>query len=297
MRLPSPPNVNYQLFHFSFVCDQLFDDDGNENPELIPSIIEFLNNYPTIDRWIFQKELTPQKGFHLQGYLHLGPDKKYRKRADHLQRILEPRFLELGCRIRVQKSSTDGIEALRTYCMKTASRVEGPWADRPIYMGSDLNAVRNLPFPWQQRIRSMRLTVPDDTTIYHIHEPTGGVGKSKLTKFMTWTYKDCKEIPLGNATQLKTNVIRKGPARMYFIDIPRTTGTTEKEVDLYSAIEAVKNGYVSSGMYGKDEELYMDPPHVVVFSNKPPPIRRLSLHKWKCFTVGVDKTLCPWTPP
>lgn len=292
MRLPSPPNANYQLFHFSFICDQLFDDEGNENPELIPSIIDFLNGYDLVDRWIFQKELTPQKGFHLQGYLHLAK----RKRPDHLQRILAPRFLELGCRIRIQKSSTPGIEALRTYCMKAATRVEGPWADRPIYMGTDLNDIRTNPFPWQKEIIDMLTRTPDDTTIVHIHEESGGVGKSKLTKYMTYTFRDVKRIPLGNATQLKTNVIRQGPARMYFVDIPRTTGSTEKESDLYSAIEAVKNGYVSSAMYGKNEELYMDPPHLVVFSNKPPPVRRLSLHKWSFFTIE-DRALVRFVPP
>lgn len=183
-------------------------------------------------------------------------------------------------------ASKKGNLALKNYVMKPETRVAGPWGKRPIYTGHDLNCMKH-PNPFQQQVLDILATTPNDRTIHYLHEPSGGCGKSKLVKFLCYNNK-AKRIPMGNAVQLKTFICQVGAASAYLIDIPRTTGAIEQLADLYSAIEEVKNGFVQSAMYGKVHQLYMEPPHILVFSNAKPKVARLSLDKWKIGTIDKD---------
>lgn len=234
-------------------------------------------------KFIYQWERGEVAGKeHLQGYINL------KERSYHTGKPLGALLSSLGMKgVECRACSTVGQAALKSYVMKDDTRIGGPWADHPVYLGQDLSML-NTPFPWQQDIINMIQKPPNDRTIVWINDSGGNVGKSKLLKYLSYK-KIAKRIPLGNATQLKTNVIVQGPARVYCVDIPRTVGSTEKMADLISALEEIKGGWVSSAMYGKHQELFMQPPHVICFSNQQPPRAMMSLDRWKVFTVKDKK--------
>lgn len=230
-------------------------------------------------RFLYQWERAPTTGnLHCQGYINL------RKKSYHTGRAIAKSLSMLGMKgVTCKPASDNGKEMLKAYCMKDETRVEGPWADRPIYMGRDLRCMDN-PYPWQESILELIAGEPNDRDIVWIDDSGGNVGKSKLLKYLCYN-KKAKRIPLGNATQLKTNVIVQGESRCYCVDIPRSMGSTEKMQDLISAIEEIKGGWVASAMYGKHQEMFMQPPHVLVFSNQHPPIHMMSRDRWKIYKV------------
>ena len=179
----------------------------------------------------------------------------------------------------VRPMSSAGEAALKNYCMKERTRIIGPWGKRPIYTGQDLQMM-STPFPWQQSVLDLVASTPDDRTIYWICNEAGNVGKSKLCKFLCWT-KKATLVPLGTATQIKTSVIVKGTHKCYLLDLPRVRGKDERLQELFSAIEEIKNGYVMSAMYGKCQEMFMSPPHVICFSNEMPKMSLCSADRWK----------------
>jgi len=136
----------------------------------------------------------------------------------------------------------------------------------------------------------------NDRTVVWIYNKKGNVGKSKLCKFLAWKGL-AKLITGGSASQLKSAIFTAGPKRCYLVDLPRTRGKDERMEDILSAVEALKNGFVQDHMYGKDNELFMMPPHVICFSNAPPPYLKLSLDRWTTFTITEDMDLEEWLPP
>lgn len=187
---------------------------------------------------------------------------------------------------------------LSFYVMKDETRVDGPWYDpsyqickKVAYLGNDLKCMEN-PLAFQQRCIDMMSVEPDDRTINWICQEAGNAGKSKLMKFLRCNSKfDMVRIPLGTATQIKTNVIASGVHKIYVVDLSKVRGSHETQADLFSSIEEVKNGWVISAMYGKCGELLMEPPHVFIFSNEMPNLTLCSLDRWKLWRVELDLTM------
>lgn len=65
---------------------------------------------------------------------------------------------------------------------------------------------------------------------------------------------------------------------------------------MYSVLEKIKGGFITSTMYGKYSSLTMKPPHVVVFSNAFPKLSALSKDRWKVLQIQ-DKELIEWKKP
>lgn len=182
---------------------------------------------------------------------------------------------------------------LSFYVMKDDTRVEGPWYDpsynpkkRKVYEGKDLECMRT-PLMWQSNVLN-KCSEPclDDRCVNWVVNLDGCAGKSKLMKFMRFDKKfNMARIPMGSAIQIKTSVIQKGPHDIYMVDLPRVRGGDERIAEVFSAIEEVKNGWVESPMYGKSEDLMMDPPHVWVFSNEYPNLAHCSLDRWKIWEL------------
>lgn len=233
-------------------------------------------------KWVFQLERGAEAGrLHYQGAFQLG--KKKRKTA------LIRAWTKLGLNAKwltVQPAASLGAFE---YSQKEDTRVDGPWADHPIYTGQDLKCMRT-PFPWQREVMNQIEKKPDDRTINWVYNPAGNVGKSKLIKYLCFT-KQAKAIGIGTATQLKTKICTAGPNRCYLLDMPRSRGKDERLEDIFSAIEEIKNGFVSTAMYGKDQELMFMPPHVWVFSNHPAPTEKMSGDRWVQWTVSKDQEL------
>jgi len=275
----SKKDVPTQCFRFDAVIP-IGSMPESEFASLHTTIIDFLAE--TCQDYIFQLERGAKEGkLHYQLYFKKTPPKI---RARTLAILWNDRFPGIS----VRAASSDGLLALKSYVIKSDTREAGPWGMRPIYTGTDLDCMKK-PNPFQEKIIALVKTKANDRDIHYFYEPKGGVGKSKLVKYLCFNKLACR-IPMGNATQLKTFVCQAGAHSAFVIDIPRTTGQIEKLADLYSAIEEVKNGFVQSPMYGKLHQLYMDPPHVLVFSNKPPVVSVLSKDKWKIGKISYNKT-------
>lgn len=182
------------------------------------------------------------------------------------------------------------------YCMKLdGTHIEGPFSDRPIYKAKDLECMEN-PLPWQAEVLGWLAQEPDDRTIRWIYDEKGNFGKSKLCKWLEYT-EQAKGLGLGTASQIKTSAITAGPSRCYVIDLPRVRGSDESREAVFSAIESVKAGNISSTMYGKNAKLFMEPPHVIVFSNEMPDFSMASADRWKVFVRQKDGGLKRWREP
>lgn len=181
---------------------------------------------------------------------------------------------------------------LAFYVLKDETREDGPWYDpsykkpkpAPVYEGKDL-AVMKKPFCFQATIINMVKADPDDRTIHWIYNKKGCAGKSKLMKYLRFKDYDFARVPLGTATQIKTCVIAKGAKAIYMVDLPRVRGNDERITEVFSALEEIKNGWVVGAMFGKDDELLMEPPHVFIFSNEVPNMAIASPDRWKIYTL------------
>jgi hypothetical protein len=190
--------------------------------------------------------------------------------------------------VTVLPESNNSIQqgGLSFYVIKDDTRKAGPWYDpsfkpkkRNTYEGRDLRCMDE-PYNWQKHIMDVINEEPDDRTINWVYNASGCAGKSKLMKFLRWTNPEMARVGLGSATQIKTAVIEKGAHKIYMVDLPRVRGGDERQQELFSALEEIKNGWVESPMYGKAAELLMEPPHIWIFSNELPNISMCSLDRW-----------------
>lgn len=220
-------------------------------------------------KFIFQQEKCPKTGsLHWQCYVNL----KKKQRASTLIKSLNAAGLSGAT---VLAASDKGKTALAQYCMKEESRVDGPWADHPIYRGQDLPKTLR---PWQQEICNMVKTEPHPRSIHWYYDAVGGAGKTVLAKYMYYHHK-VLTLTVGKASDL-LNLVSKMPGLpMYIFDISRTVPTGSMN-ELYHAIESVKNGYLVNTKY-ETNVLIFERPHVVVFSNMLPKMSALSGDRWE----------------
>jgi hypothetical protein len=145
---------------------------------------------------------------------------------------------------------------------------------------------------WQKKFMEIffdeaeiNIKAPDDRTVYWVQDSTGNSGKSKFSKWLVRRHSNITKIAFGSSNQLRSSVISEGIKEFYILDIPRTLGDDDSISSVVSVIEDVKNGYVKSGMYGESKELFLKPPHIIVFTNKICPITLLSQDRWQNYYI------------
>lgn len=184
------------------------------------------------------------------------------------------------------------------YATKEETRIGVPVSNLPLYDGCDVRFLEDTTrrYLWQTELldelciqNSLHFKTADDRKIYWITDRQGNSGKSKFTKFMCLFGRNCVKVPFGTATQMRSAIVAMGPQRCYFIDIPRTLGRDDDMHSVISLIEDLKNGFVVSSMYGKNQQLLMKPPHVVVFTNKDCPVATMSQDRWIEFRLIFNK--------
>lgn len=120
---------------------------------------------------------------------------------------------------------------------------------------------------------------PDDRTLIVIWDHKGLHGKSKFAKWMvTENLESTVKLSYGNSTQLRNSVVEGGAREIFFIDCPRAKGKNDSMIELLSVIEDIKNGFVTTPMYGKGKNnvLLQNPPFVVIFTNDHLPYSKLT---------------------
>lgn len=273
-------------------------NETNDGYLIDPSDLENVLKNLTTD-FVFQKEFVSR--LHYQGFLRL--ENRVRK-----QTLLN--LFKVYCAT-YQDDVIDNLTLLHTkgtdkevisYVTKTESRIEEPRYSPGLlpYRFKDLAILssRDRWYPWQDTLGKILLTEygtlkePDDRTILWIRDAAGNSGKSKLVKYYVHKFpQEIIKLPFGTATQLRSAICTAGPRKLYFIDIPRTMGRDEDLDSVYSVIEDIKNGFITTSMYGSFKQLLFDPPHVVIFANFDCPRHKLSADRWNNFILQNKQLL------
>lgn len=266
------------VYHFSLRYSIPKDRDLVFAKGEVPSFRSCLVEELSADKYIFQLEDTINN-LHFQCYFHV----KDKTRVGHLCGILKDSPFR-GAHI--SPASTAGKSTLAKYCMKSESRVFGPFADKVIYLGADLMNFEDFSPPQRTLYDYLKYTDPITNSkrkSIWIYDPIGGSGKSAFKKYcqyhcgyMGFTYANARDI---------LYLVSKFPnKRCYFFNLTKTKSSEVSELELYSAIENIKDGDFISFKY-EVTAVMMNPAHVVVFANHLPNIAlmtkgRFDIYKW-----------------
>lgn len=234
------------------------------------------------DSWVFQIESTGQDPDGTLKNLHVQGRARFKKRVRKTQ-ILNEEYLTgstYGAFYRASWSPTSSNCKNFDYVLKEDTRVYGPWADKKLFLGKSLLKPHQLT-PWMDElineIESHGDIMDDDyfREIIHIQDVVGGNMKTSFVRYCLHKYKDRIAYinPFGTANQISSSFAKVGARDVYILDLPRSFKTSSgyhaNYADLCNIIEKLKDGIISSSMYGEGQTLLMDPPMIMIFSNWP----------------------------
>nr|WIF20460.1 MAG: putative viral replication protein [Ulva CRESS virus 1] len=239
--------------------------------------------------FVFQEENGVETGRdHYQGCFRL----KYRQRKATVLKSFTKMFSPEKVKNLTVIRMSGSWEESYAYCTKSETAVPGTLSQSATlqeYSGRDIAFLgkEETHFPWQKKFADLLLIQGttsfkngDDRTILWIQDTMGNSGKSKWVKYLCFSNSSCCKVSFGTASQLRSSLISAGPHEAYLVDIPRTLGTDDSIESLLSALEDLKNGFLTSSFYGKSAKLLMDPPNVVCFSNQKPPLDKMTKDRW-----------------
>ncbi len=177
------------------------------------------------------------------------------------------------------------------YCSKEDTAVGGSFSNMPLYVRvppMDLFDLSVAP-QWQKDILDLVTAPPNNRAIYWVWEPVGGVGKTTLARHLAIKYPVSKPKPVlvmsGKAGDMQFALAKLAEGgiepRMIIWDLPRS-----RTVPDFAGLEEIKNGLFFSTKYESGQVLLKVFPHIVVFSNHPPDLERMSADRWVVWYVG-----------
>lgn len=218
--------------------------------------------------YVFQEETGDSGTPHYQGTLCL----QQRQRRSQLSK-LEPA---------IHWEPTRSVKASIAYCSKEESRTGAIFS-----YGIDLPEVREQitcvePRGWQLDVLALLDQPPQPRTIHWFWEPTGGVGKSELTKWLV--VKKACQVVSGKSADIFHALSKVKPSKIQtvIVDIPRVA----QDFVNYGAIEAVKNGLLFSGKYDSTTVVF-NVPRVICFANTEPDRSKMSADRWDIRLITV----------
>lgn len=139
---------------------------------------------------------------------------------------------------------------------------------------------------WQGELFQKLTEKPDDRSIIWIVDKKGGIGKSRFCRWMMMNKLGYVITQLGGdyhaSATIKSAIESGWDKKVLLIDLSRSY----EDKEIYSPIEAIKNGMMTSVKYA-GETLCFDPPHVVVFANFLPNVSKLSLDRWQILEIST----------
>lgn len=136
--------------------------------------------------------------------------------------------------------------------------------------------------PFHHRIIDLNNTAPDPRHVIWCYDFVGNIGKTNLSKWLQINYPNkwyvCKDLGTSRdaATTISGALKRGWESWGIIIDLPRSA---EHHTRIYSYIEEIKDGMITSQKYEGRSEIF-DVPHVVVMANWLPQIDSLSKDRW-----------------
>lgn len=163
--------------------------------------------------------------------------------------------------------------------------------DEWVYKNSQAQKYINPTFkPWQRYLADIVAgkEPADGRTIHYFWEPKGGTGKTFMCKYLHLHHGAI--VTGGSATDMKHAIVRWNEIIgqypiIVLVDVSRSDrlrGTS------YKSLESIKNAVFFSGKYESTMINSWTIPHVVVFSNKKPDTKELSLDRWNIILIEDD---------
>lgn len=230
-------------------------------------IIEIKNTFNSIcKKYVFQEETGENGTKHLQGSIWL--NKKMR-----------PSEFKLSKKIHWEKMRNE--KACENYCSKENTRTGEIFT---LGFPKPLKLITNL-YPWQQNIKDICLTEPDDRTINWYWEPIGNIGKTQFIKYMIFHHKVlyCCKGKYADIINLAFNQDMNETDVVMF-NLPKE----DKAKISYSALECIKDGLICNTKFETGSKIF-NSPHVFVFSNFPPDTEKLSKDRWNIVELKVGE--------
>lgn len=237
-----------------------------------------LNNYTTEETahiaqyfehcWCVGMEVGEEGTPHLQGYVEIPNPKALTslKRIVGERAHLEPAY----------KHRTANLQ----YCRKGGNMLRDDFPTLKKYCGEDLPKKEDL-FDWQLTILKILDEKPNNREVYWFYEDTGNTGKSMFGKYLCYHKKNVCLLTCTKSADILTAVDEQYDT--YILDFPRTLGV---DYCPYTAIEQLKNGFITDAKLKKKARIMMfDPPHVIIFSNHKPELSKLSRDRWRVYNI------------
>ena len=224
-----------------------------------------------------------------------------RKRKGQLERLIEQSLNKKGL---IEEYKVTGLlkSEFKVYLEQLKRKENLRLLSEPMnfdgYQGNDLKVFEDKEkwFKWQQEVYDMlffktgNVKEPDPRTIITLYDPEGNTGKSSFFKYLYFTHPDkIARISYGSAQQLRSSLVNLSAHKIYIVDLTRTKGKNDSEIDLISVLEDLKNGVVFNAMYGSGNNLLMEPPHIIVSANFVPKMNLLSKDRWKIYRIKNKK--------
>lgn len=271
---------NPSLYHYEFRLTEQegYKFDLNDHAAAKRALEEVCSSICT--HWVFQLEQGGATNkWHFQGYLHL--NKKKRKMG-----VVEAFKDSLIPNVSVRPVSENGnrSKAMARYCSKKDETYRaGPWTGDATWLASfvpraprdmsRLEKAANNMLPWQKDLERMFQQPPHERQIIWYYSEAGRTGKSTFASIMKMRYNAIVMTAAGRKGDILSVAaaeLEKHPSCTSIIfDIPRSmTGDSWREA--LAAAETLKNGDWSHFKY-KGGTICMNPPHLLVLANQPPP--------------------------
>ncbi len=217
--------------------------------------------------WVFEEEKGKKGTPHLQGNISL----KVKLRLTSIKKWDK----------RIHWEPTRNVEAAIEYCQK----------ETKIYTNIDLedfNEYDKIEWRgWQKEvIKQVEVKCNEDRKINWLYDERGNVGKSYITKYLMRV--ENALVVEGKKTDIFHQIAKRKEENiaipLVIIDVPRSSFNNIS----YSAIECIKNGFISSGKYEGGQYTFRSP-HVFVFANTEPDKDKFSEDRWNIVNIGRDK--------
>lgn len=216
--------------------------------------------------YVYQLEIGKQGTPHLQGYWEF----KNPRYFTGLKKDWPTIHLE-KCR---------DTAAAKAYCQKDDTKA-GPTERNDKRIRKITDPLANVILhPWQQNIKNMLTTVPDNRTIHWIYDSNGNMGKTTLAKHLCIHHPGKVLYMSGKSSDIKYGVKTfldnpENDLKMVIFDFTRTT----ENFISYQAMEEVKNGLFYNTKYESCMCVF-DSPHIVVMANFKPNLEAMSTDRW-----------------
>jgi len=220
-------------------------------------------------KWIYGRETCLQGRPHLQGYVNfknkVRPVEKIKIKEIHWEKTKGTEQQN------IDYCSKDGIVTTNVPQWKKYILID-PMKGKTLY-------------GWQNTVVNLIRTTPDDRSVHWVWEINGCKGKTSIAKHICMNYNAL--FVSGKVADVKFAIADMMKKNKYIdIVIFHYVRSNEQFVS-YEAIEALKDGIFFSSKYESGMVMY-NPPHILVFANFSPELKKLSADRWKILNIGLD---------